>query len=653
VTLYVGAAVLMLAIVGAWADRSRRALFFVGLGLFAFIFALGFHGSLYNVVGRLPIFRAARFPSRFAYVTALCASMLAGMGVQALQRASERAQVRRGAALAVLGTVGLTVVSLLVVAFTQGSFFTMSRAALEQALPFLPRYELEEVWRHLHVTFPADVARLGGVVLAGCGLLLVAARRMASGAVVAGGWAVLTFVELASAGAEFTPVTDPSIYTSTPPLAQALHELPPGRVLRYRYYDPTYGRTQPGEFPFTEGWAVQPALYAHSLDRLPDDANLIWRVPAAGGFSPLQTLALKALLGRPNEESTVIEFDLTRPLDLLGVRYILTPRAKVPGDYEFVRKVGDISIFRNPHAMPRAFIVHRAEPAPPGQQAVALLNSPDFDYASRLLVQDAPAPLLSEGEGAADADESARVSADSGDAVSVRVRLERPGYLVLADQFYPGWQVEVDGRLTPLLRADYLLRGVQLGTGEHDVRFEFRPASFRLGKLISLCALALLVGAAVLCVLLWPIGRPLPEAPWAPACTRHWARLVLVAGILFIAISPLLRPPLWLHAGREMTPRYYAAEMALLRANYAAIDGRWDDAFATLRDAVRWWPQDGELRSDMARFADADARALLMADRPADARDVAVEALSLAPAEVRSKAPALIPLAGAAPPEGG
>jgi len=468
------------------------------------------------------------------------------------------------------------------------------------------------------------------------------------GRIVAVGWGVLIFAELASAGADFTAVTDPSIYTGTPPLARALAELPPGRILRYRYNDLTYGRAEPAQYPFTQGWALQPALYAHSLDRIPPDANLIWGIPSASGFSPLQTLALKTLLGRPHSESTIVELDLTRPLDLLGVRYVLTPRAHVPGDYVFVRKVGDISIFENPNAMPRAFIVHRMEVARSDAAAVRLLTGPDFDYAARLLVHDATGVLVSGSPGRADEGEGAEVTADSGDTVTVHARLDRPGYLVLADQSYPGWQVTVDGRPARLLRVDYLLRGVQLMPGAHEVRFVFRPESFRIGAVVSLVALGALIAGVVLCVVLRSVRPALPPPPWEAGYTRHSARLVLFGGLLLI--SPLLRPPLWLDAGRELTPRRYATEFALLKGRYAAADGRLADAYEVMRDACRWQPSDHDLRKDLARYAGAAARALLVEGRPAEARAMAVEALSLAPEEVRSRAPALVPLAATPPP---
>jgi len=641
VTLFVGAAVLMLALVGAFSDRSRRALFFVGLGLFALIFALGFHGSLYNAIGLLPVFRAARFPSRFAYVMALSTALLAGMGLEKLQRAPQEARVRRAALIAALGTLALSALCLLVVVLTQRGFFGLSRAELKAALPFLPPFELEQIRRHFQCTLPADAARLGGALLLGGGLLLLSVGRIARGPLLAAAWSVLVFAELAPVGAEFAAVTDPAIYSVPPPLVEALAELPPGRILRFRYYDPTPGPRAPAQYPFTQGWALEPALYASSLDRVPPNSNLLWGVPSVDGFSPLQTLALKTLLGRPREQSTLIEFDLTRPLDLLGVRYVLTPRQSIPGDYRPVSTVGAIRIFENPNALPRAFIVHRAEPAPPGDEAVALLRAPGFDYRDRLLVHDADGPLLNTAPGLAAEDESAEVTRDEGDVVTVRARLERPGYLVLADQYYPGWQVTVDGRPRPLLRVDYVLRGVRLEAGEHAVTFTFRPESYRRGAAISLAGLGILAAGIVLCLLRRGSRPAEPEAPWRRAFTARTARFVLLSGVLFLLMGPLLRPALWRDAARELTPRHYAAEFALLKARYAVVDGRLIQAHGILREACRWWPANRPLRAELVDYGEAAVRVLLKAGRPDEARAVAAETVRLAPQEVREKAPEL------------
>lgn len=51
------------------------------------------------------------------------------------------------------------------------------------------------------------------------------------------------------------------------------------------------------------------------------------------------------------------------------------------------------------------------------------------------------------------------------------------GLLVLHDIYYPGWFAEVDGKPTPILRADQLFRAVEVPPGTHRVTFRFTPFS--------------------------------------------------------------------------------------------------------------------------------------------------------------------------------
>jgi hypothetical protein len=68
---------------------------------------------------------------------------------------------------------------------------------------------------------------------------------------------------------------------------------------------------------------------------------------------------------------------------------------------------------------------------------------------------------------------------------TVEYRSYRPKHIVLAtqspttdvlllnDQFDPNWSVTVDGRPAPLLRCNFLMRGVMVPAGSHEVRFDF------------------------------------------------------------------------------------------------------------------------------------------------------------------------------------
>ena len=80
--------------------------------------------------------------------------------------------------------------------------------------------------------------------------------------------------------------------------------------------------------------------------------------------------------------------------------------------------------------------------------------------------------------------------------MTIRVESQRAGLLVLSDTYYPGWKAYVDGQETPIYPTDVALRSVYLEAGEHEVRFVYSPASFKLGVLISGLSLLALVAYA-------------------------------------------------------------------------------------------------------------------------------------------------------------
>ena len=63
--------------------------------------------------------------------------------------------------------------------------------------------------------------------------------------------------------------------------------------------------------------------------------------------------------------------------------------------------------------------------------------------------------------------------------------------LVLADAYYPGWKVTINGKAGEIFPAYYAFRGVLVPPGRHTVEFTYFPLSFRLGLAISTAALLL------------------------------------------------------------------------------------------------------------------------------------------------------------------
>jgi hypothetical protein len=148
-----------------------------------------------------------------------------------------------------------------------------------------------------------------------------------------------------------------------------------------------------------------------------------------------------------------------------------------------------IRVWRVPGAPTRSWVVGCARVADRGE-AIRALADPGFDPAREVIIPSAG------GEGSACGPAgSSRVAASRSDRVRLEVEATAPGFAVLADAWDPGWQVELDGRPAPLLRANVAFRAVAVPTGRHVVRMLYRPRPVSEG--LALSAGSLLVVAAL------------------------------------------------------------------------------------------------------------------------------------------------------------
>jgi hypothetical protein len=66
---------------------------------------------------------------------------------------------------------------------------------------------------------------------------------------------------------------------------------------------------------------------------------------------------------------------------------------------------------------------------------------------------------------------------------------ETDRYLFLANTWYPGWIAYVDGRETPVNRADYVFMAVKVPAENHSVILEYKPASLIAGAWLTLAGI--------------------------------------------------------------------------------------------------------------------------------------------------------------------
>ncbi|WP_339906048.1 YfhO family protein, partial [uncultured Cyclobacterium sp.] len=75
-----------------------------------------------------------------------------------------------------------------------------------------------------------------------------------------------------------------------------------------------------------------------------------------------------------------------------------------------------------------------------------------------------------------------------------KASVEKSGLAVFSEIFYPkGWKAFVDGQETPILRVNYLLRGLVLPEGEHTVEMRFEPSAYYNWEMVAVIVQYLVV----------------------------------------------------------------------------------------------------------------------------------------------------------------
>jgi hypothetical protein len=156
---------------------------------------------------------------------------------------------------------------------------------------------------------------------------------------------------------------------------------------------------------------------------------------------------------------------------------------------------GAVRFYRAPGEPRRVWLLEEARSVVDASAAQAELADPAFDPATVVILEADDKPPVPRVLGTL-----------SPAATQIQVTFEKPGWLLLADAYFPGWVAAVDGVPAPILHGDYAFRAVAVPAGAHTVVFDYQPGSLRTG--LWLTGLGILFIVLLGLATFHPHGRP-------------------------------------------------------------------------------------------------------------------------------------------------
>ncbi len=179
--------------------------------------------------------------------------------------------------------------------------------------------------------------------------------------------------------------------------------------------------------------------------------------------------------------------------DFLGVRYILQkkldkgkvwefPFENYPSDkFTLIYREKDFFIYANKDVFPRAFLVGNYEVISDDQKIIDRIFNENFDLSKNVVLEKDP--LLKPADNSIG---SAKIINYTSNKIIIETESDHDAILVLSDNYYPGWRAKVNGEEKEIYRANYTFRGVAVPQGKSLIEIYYMPESFKLGVIISL-----------------------------------------------------------------------------------------------------------------------------------------------------------------------
>ena len=169
-------------------------------------------------------------------------------------------------------------------------------------------------------------------------------------------------------------------------------------------------------------------------------------------------------------------------LNMLNTRYFIMSPGK---DMEPIAQ-------RNPNALGNAWFVKNYNFVANADSELSALSH--FEPAKTAIVDKRFASMFDGFQSAADSTATIQLQSYAPNHLVYQSKSKAEQLAVFSEIYYSqGWNAYVDGHLMPYFRANYVLRGMRVPAGSHQIEYKFEPQAYFIGEKISLVSSALII----------------------------------------------------------------------------------------------------------------------------------------------------------------
>ena len=430
---YVGAVIIFLFVLGLFLVKGRLKWWLVGGVILSWLLSLGKNFGLLTdlFIDYVPLYNKFRAVSSIQVILELCIPVL---GIFALARLFNDFEKKDTKLKALKYTTAITAGIALIFLLFKGSLFDFSGIRDGQYLQAYGQSFIDALKADRKTIFNTDTIRSLVLVLLSASVIWLFLKDKLSEKLVVIAFAVLIVFDLVGVDRRYVNNDDfvSAIQVQKPYQANAADQEIQKDNSHYRVYDLTTGNTKPS--------------YFHN---------------SLNGYTA-------ARMKRYNE---LFDFYIRKNhlevLNMLNTKYIIAPAEN-----------GQPQVFTNTDANGNAWFIDSFKAVNTANKEIlaldslntkhiAVLNTSQFNLASNRTYQ---------------VDSLANIK-----LVDYKPNNSNNGLAVFSENYYQqGWQAYIDGEEAPHIRVNYVLRGMEIPSGNHTIEFKFEPQVVKTGSTITL-----------------------------------------------------------------------------------------------------------------------------------------------------------------------